>query len=312
MHSSPDGGARPAVGVALLCGVLLSPAAPAPAGAQELTEVRTARRDLGRTEQLRVDVEYAAGRVSVERADPGFLYESYLRYDASRVEPSRAWSLEGGEARLQLGVEGMSTEGRWFRWDGLDIDIDLGGLRNLDESSSVLDLGLSRSVPTELNLDIGAAETDLRLGGIPVTSLTVETGASETELGFDRPNPVRMERLELEAGAASLRTHGLGNARFGELSVQGGVGDVRLDFTGEWTRDASATVEVGLGSLQLVFPEDLGVRIRRESVLTSFEAPAGFRRTDSGYESENWDSAEHRLTLDLRAALGSVRISVRD
>lgn len=309
MRSSPAGGVA-GFGVALLCGLLLAPVAAAPAGAQEFTEVRSARRDLGRADRLRVDVEYAAGRVSVSRAAPGFLYRSHLRYDASRFDPSREFSLEEGEARLDFGMEGVKSGGRWIRWDGLDID--LGGLRNLEESSSTLELGLSRTVPTALSLEIGAAETDLRLGGIPLTELSVETGASETELTFDRPNPARMGRLEMEAGAASLRTRGLGNARFSELSVQGGVGDVRLDFTGEWTGDASATVEVGLGSLRLIFPEELGVRIRRESFLSSFDVPSEFRRTDAGYVTANWDSAEHRLTMDLSAALGSIRVSVRD
>lgn len=300
-------GSSVAVGAALLLLAL-----PAGGAAQEMTEVRTARRDLNRAGRMDVEVEYAAGRITVNRADPGFLYQKSVRYDASRFEPTGRWSREDGSALLQLGMESTGDEGRWIRWDGLDIDFDLGGVENLDEASSTLDLGLSRSVPTALSLRIGAAESTLRLGGIPLTSLQLETGASETELAFERTNPERMDRLEIEAGAASLRTRGLGNARFGELRLEGGVGDVRLDFTGEWSRDATATVEIGLGSLRLVFPEELGVRIRRESFLASYDVPSGFERTDEGYRSENWSSAEHRLTLDLSSALGSVRISVRD
>lgn len=296
-----------AVGAALL---LLS--LPAGAPGQEMTEVRTARRDVNRVERMDVDVEYAAGSITVERADPGFLYQKYVSYDASRFEPTRSWSREDGAALLELGMESTGDEGRWIRWDGLDIDFDLGGVQNLNEASSTLELGLSRSVPTALSLRIGAAESTLRLGGLPLTSVSLETGASETELTFDRPNPERMDRLEIEAGAASLRTRSLGNARFGELRLEGGVGDVRLDFTGQWTRDATATVEVGLGSLRLVFPEELGVRIRRESFLASFDVPASFERTEEGYRSQNWSSAEHRLTLDLSSALGSVRVGVRD
>lgn len=299
-------------GLALLAALLVAATSPEPAAAQEMTEVRTARRDAGRAERLRVQVEYAAGRVAVGRAEPGFLYRTYLRYDASRFDPTRQWSREGPQGHLQLGMEGVRSGGRWIRRDGFDIDVDLGGLRDLRDASGAMELDLSRSVPTDLSLEIGAAETSLRLGGVPLTSLGLETGASETELSFDRPNPVRMERLEIEAGAASLRTRGLGNARFRELSVEGGVGDLRLDFTGEWAGDAAATVEVGLGSLRLIVPEDLGVRIHRETFLTSFEVPAGFRRTDSGYETENWSSAEHRLTLDLSAAMGAVRVTVRD
>lgn len=296
----------------LLATAALLLAAPGPAPAQETTEIRTARRDLGRVERLHVGVEHAAGRITVGRADPGYLYRKRLRFDASRFEPASEWSREDGQGRLRLGLDGRGGEGRWLGWDGLDIDLNLDVLRDLDEASGVLELGLSRSVPIDLELQVGAAEADLRLGGIPLTSVRLETGASETRLSFDRSNPERMERLAIRAGVASLRATGLGNARFREMTVQGGAGDIRLDFTGEWRRDARASVDVGLGSLRLVFPEELGVRIRTSSFLSSFDAPAGFRRTDSGYESGNWSSAEHRVRLDVSAALGSVRVAVRD
>lgn len=303
-------GSLAAVAVLLLL-VGFPPAAPA----QEMTEMRTARRDVGQAERMDVEVEYAAGRITVDRADPGYLYQKYVRYDASRIEPSSGWSRRDGAGRLHLGLQGQE-DFQILSWDdegGLDINLrGISGIGDLNEASSRLELGLSRSVPTELSLSIGAAESTLRLGGIPLTSVNLETGASETELTFDRPNPVEMDRLQVEAGAASLRTRGLGNARFGDFRLEGGVGDVRLDFTGEWTRDATATVEVGLGSLRLIFPEELGVTIRRESFLASFDVPTSFERTDYGYRSDNWSSAEHRLTLDLSSALGSVRVSVRD
>lgn len=295
-----------------LASAVLLLAWPAPSAAQETTEVRTARRDLGRVESLDVEVEYAAGRVTVRRGDPGVLYQGQIQYDASRIEPTRSWSRRDGIGRLRLGLESRGGQGRWFRWDGLDIDLDLGGLRELDTSSGSLALGLTRSVPTDLSLRIGAAETDLQLGGIPLTSMTLETGASETELAFDRPNPAPMEHLDVRAGAASLRARGLGNARFRELDIEAGAGDIRLDFRGDWRRDARASVDVGFGSLELTVPGELGVRIRRNSFLSSFDAPPEFRRTDSGYRSENWSSAEHRLTLDVSAAFGSVEIRVRD
>lgn len=303
----------PAAGASVvLAAASLILAWPAAVAAQESTEVRTARRDLGRVERLNVEVEYAAGRVTVDRADPGYLYQKNLRYDASRFEPTRDWSRDDGTARLRLGLESLEEDGRWFRWDGLDIDLNLDGLRDLDTRSGSLDLGLSRSVPTDLSMRIGAAETELRLGGIPLTSVTLETGASDTEVSFDRPNPARMERMEIRSGAASFRARQLGNARFAELDIEGGVGDVHLDFRGRWERDAEASIDLGLGSLELTFPPELGVRVRRESFLSSFEAPAEFRRTDSGYVSDNWSSAEHRLTLDVSAAFGSVEIDVRD
>ncbi len=303
--------AASAAAAALLVLLLL----PGIARAQEMTEERSVRRDVGRIDRVEVDVQYAAGRVTLRRADPGLLYQRYVRYDDSRVTPTVGWSRDGSVGRLSVGMEGTG-DGQLLRWGegrGLEINLrGISGLGDLDDASSSLELGLPRSVPTAVDLEIGAAESTLRLGGVPLTSFSLETGASETALYFDRPNPERMETLEIEAGAASLRTRGLGNARFDELTLEGGVGEVRLDFTGEWTGDARATVEVGLGSLRLIFPEELGVRIRRESFLASFDVPASFERTEDGFRSQNWSSAEHRLTLDLSAALGSVRATVRE
>jgi hypothetical protein len=116
-----------------------------------------------------------------------------------------------------------------------------------------------------------------------------------------------MERLELKAGAARFVASGLGNARFEELDFKGGVGEVDLDFGGEWSSSASANLEMGLGSLKLVVPEELGVRITKRGFLADLDAP-GFERVDGGWQSPNWATAEHRFEVRIRAALGSIEV----
>src|SRR5690606_5443237 len=118
----------------------------------------------------------------------------------------------------------------------------------------------------------------------------LETGASETEVRIDEPNPIRAKDVTLKAGAAEFRVEGLGNLRAERITFQGGVGSTTLDFRGAWEQDASARVQMGMGSVVLRFPRSLGVRINRNAVLTSFDA-AGFTRRDRSFFSENWDSA---------------------
>jgi len=273
--------------------VLLTVATPVSAQQAEWTEVR-ARRQADGVASLTIDVEYIAGELRVAPADAGLLYDTYIRYDAARMRPQRKWTLDGDAARLEIRFEGTGNDG----------DIDLDGD---EEEHGFLELGLSTDVPTDLRMKVGAAVSVVDLGGVPLTGLVYQTGASDTELTFGSVNPASIETLELAVGAAEFTATGLGDARFRRLEFKGGVGDVRLDFTGEWAADASATIEMGLGSLKLVVPKDLGVRITKSGFLASLDAP-DFQSVDGAWQSAGWESARYHLDIRLRAALGSIEV----
>lgn len=273
--------------------VALLAAVPLQAQEPEWTEL-SAKRQAGGETSLEVDVEYVAGEIHVGPAAGGLLYDTHLRYDASQFRPRREWSSDGRAGRLDIGFDEIGRDG--------DLDLELD-----EENHGVLELGLSPDVPTSLEMTVGAALSRLELGGIPLTRFEYRTGASDTEVAFGSVNPGRMDRLELAVGAAELEVRGLGNARFDRLEFEGGVGDVRLDFSGAWDGDAAATIRMGLGSLTLVVPPDLGVRIDKRGFLASLDAP-DFERVDGGWQTPNWESASSHLTIDLQAVLGSIEV----
>lgn len=289
-------------------------AAAPPAQAQDTTvTVRGSRPLSSEVDALDVAVRYGAGRLEVGRTGEQELYSYRISYDEDVFAALNEWSLQNGTGELRVGIRKRDRdddpEGKswWQRLLTLDFDFGLD-FDDFDEEDATLDLRLSPEVPTRLDIEVGAAESRLALGGLALTGLEISTGATDTELTFDRPNETTLEHLRLEAGAASFRASGLGNARFRELTFRGGVGDVRLDFTGEWSADASATVEMAMGSLRLVFPRSLGVRIHKEGFLTSVDAPGFVNLEGGGLESLNWSGAEHRLELSVRSAVGSVEI----
>lgn len=241
-------------------------------------------RQVSGEEHVRVDVEYGAGRLSLAPGSAGTLYRANLRYDAEAFKPRVTYS----GSRLRIGMEGNNVRGR-----------------NLKEGH--LDLRLSPNVPLDLELAFGAADATLELGGLRIRSAEVHTGASRTVLNVSTPNPEECRLLELEVGAAQFEALGLGNLNTREVTFQGGVGEVTLDFTGEWRRDMTANVEMGLGALILRFPRDLGVRVTRSGMLASFDSQRLTKRGDV-YYSENWDDAQYKLTLNVEAALGSIRV----
>lgn len=296
MRSHRRRGARAsALGTALL----LSAAGALPGQSSEWYEM-SSRRQTDGIEALEADIEYAVGRLEVEPAELGLLYRMDLRYDARAFEPLREWHTRDVTGHLALQLHSRDDEMNFGEFDDIDSD-ELGSMR----------LGLSREIPTNLSLGVMAAEARLELGGVALRRLVFRTGVSETSIGFASPNPVRMDRLELAAGAADFSASGLGNARFDRLEFVGAVGDVRLDFRGDWEGAADAEIRMGLGALRLTFPRDLGVRIEKRGILTSFES-GGFEEVDGGYQTPNWDTVSDRLTLSISAGFGDIDVSFSD
>ena len=259
--------------------------AAADAAAQSWRTVTMSRQKSGE-DVLDVRVSYGAGRFAVRPAEEGVLYRMRLRYDEEKFEPRADFD---GRA-LRLGVAGLGR------------DINLGKGR-----AGEMELELPTGVPMDLELRFGAVEADFDLGGLSMTDLQVETGASETRLDVSRPNPSSMDRADFQVGAAEFTARRLGNLNARRVDVSAGVGDVTLELTGEWPRDAEVRVDMGLGSLQLRFPEGLGVRLRKKSFLTALDAQGLVKRGDE-YFSPDWETAERRITVEVQAAFGSIDV----
>lgn len=257
------------------------------AEAQSWQNVSSARQLAGDERPLDVDIRYGAGELTVAPAEASMLYQLEMRYDAEHFQPLTDYSPERG--RLRLGAEGSN------------------GRRMNIESGGHADVRLSREVPISLNIEFGAGEAELDLSGMRLRYASISTGASESVVRFDQPNPIRAERLRIQAGAADLKVFGLGNVRSDDYSFDGGVGSTLLDFSGQWDRDAHASIQLGVGKLVLRLPRGLGVRVNQDSFLTRFDSEGLVKRGDS-YYSTDWDRADHQLTIDVNAAFGAIDV----
>jgi hypothetical protein len=140
-----------------------------------------------------------------------------------------------------------------------------------------------------------------------MTKLDLHTGASESRVDFSELNPIPMSKADLEVGAADFHVRNLGNLNAETITLDAGVGNVVLDFRGSWQRDATVSVDMGLGALELRFPEGLGVRLVKDTFLTKLDSEGLVKRGDSFY-SVDWDEAEHRVTVSVDAAFGSIDV----
>lgn len=264
--------------------VLLASTLPAAAAAQMRTV--TMSRQLEDEDEVRVSVEYGAGRFSVRSMDSGLLYRMNLEYDEDHFEPVAEYS----DHSLNVGIESIR-----------------GGIRRGSQEGGRLDLELARGVPIDLDLEFGAVRAEVDLGGLALTGLELSTGASESIIDVSEPTTASMEVARFEVGAAEFTARRLGNLNAQRIEIDAGVGSLTLWLDGTWRQDASLSVDLGLGALELRVPEGLGLQIRKDSFLTSLDSEGLVKRGDT-YQSLDWDDASRKVTVDLDAAFGSVKV----
>ena len=242
---------------------------------------------------LRVNIEFVIGECRRGPARNAGLARRVLVYAADRFEPDV--SCPAGRDRLDIG----------FSW------AHGTGVHDTDKLHQRLDLALSPDVPLDLQITFGAAAGDIELGGLSLTEAVIKTGASQSTIRFSEPNRITCERLVFQVGAAQFEALQLGNSRCRSIELNGAVGQMLLDFTGEWsdTVTTHAQIKMGLGKLLLRLPESLGVRLDVDRFLVGLDRSGFLKRGGGGaYYSTSYDTAEHRLTIEIQAALGTIEI----
>ena len=248
----------------------------------------TMSRQVENEQTLDVNVRYGAGHFSVGPAESGVLYHMQIEYDEDVFRPLAEY--EGSS--LRIGTESLGRRFRLIR----------------DWGAGEMELVLSRDVAMDLNMDFGAVRADIDLGGIRLTRLEINTGASQTQIDISEPNSEAMSRASMDVGAAEFTVRNLGNLNTEVIEIDAGIGEIDLDFTGDWRQNARVSVDMGLGSLVLRFPRGLGVRLVKDTFLTSLDSEGLVKRGDA-YYSLDYDDAEYQITVDVDAAFGSIRVA---
>jgi hypothetical protein len=242
---------------------------------------------LAEAESATVEVLFAAGELDIEAGDPDQLFSGRFRYNVEEWEPTVTY--EGD----MLTIEQGGIKGDW--------GVPTGNTRNEWE------LEFSPDIPLEVKLDVGAGDGELDFTGLQLTELDVEMGAGNFDLRFDEPNEARMSRFDVDTGAAQLDVTGIGNAGPEHVVVNGGVGDIMLDFRGRWPGSASVDITAGVGSLTLYLPDDVGAQVEVEGGLTNVETD-GLRRRDDAYVNDAFGEAEAELHIQVTTGIGSLRL----
>lgn len=236
-------------------------------------------------EEAQVEVTMGTGELTLSpgAADP--LFSGRFRTNVAAWEPEVTW--EDGLLRIdQPDARGIPDPGARNEWE----------------------LTFSPEVPLEMSVMLGAGQGELDFSGLALTRLTLEAGASDLVARFDAPNPSRLERLTIRAGAANLEVRGIGNAGPRQTTVEGGVGNLVLDFTGDWPASAEVRITAGTGVLTLRVPADVGARLEMIGGLGGLEVDDAFTLSDGAYVNPAFGTTPVELTIKITIGVGSVEV----
>lgn len=125
---------------------------------------------------------------------------------------------------------------------------------NLSTFDMRWDIGLSPSIPLDLNLDVGSGSADLWLEDLQLSDLFIDSGSGSVEAVL----PPGDYPFELDSGSGSVSlsfSEGLES----NMRIETGSGSVRISLDGQ--SNATLQVDSGSGSVTFILPDDVGLRL---------------------------------------------------
>lgn len=193
----------------------------------------------------------------------------------------------------------------------LDIEFDKHSWNDDDDDESArIRIEIPRRFRVIVDAKIKAGEIDLDLGGLSLEELELTTWAGEVGLNFSDRNRVECVEADINTKVGETRINNLSNLRFKHIEIDGGIGEMRIDFGGMGQKDASAEIDLDIGETHVEVPDDLGIRlaVSKFLFLTEVNVSSRFEQSGNRYYSKHHDSADRSLDLEVSPGLGAFHI----
>ena len=257
---------------------------------------------LSNEREIKVTLESGFGTLAVSRGKPSAIFDADIDADKN-VDFSDCINYS---MRERVGFLNINTnEDLGAKSEQRRHSFHISGLE-----SSTWDMHFTDAVPISFDVELGLGKGEFDLTGLTVKDLTISAGASSFFLKFDQPNKGVIDELSIESGLSKFKGEKLCNANFNHFKFQGGVGSYSLDFGGKLDREVDVDIEVGLGSLTVTVPEDIGAKIIYEkNFIAHIDLDRDFsEQGENTYFSSNFEEANGKINMRIEAGLGSVKI----
>jgi len=232
-----------------------------------------------------LNLEFVAGELKLAPGASGSLASGTATFNAVDFEPKV--EAAGSSYTLRSG------------------DMKIEGIPNFkDDLKNEWDLQLA-NLPMSLTIQAGAYTGSFELGGLSLKKLAISEGGSDLTGSFSEPNHVEMSSFTFSTGGSKVKLKGLANANFEQMTFSSGAGDYILSFDGELQRDASVTIDSGLGTVNIIVPEGVNAQVTFEGGLTTINKAGGWGQNGDVY---TLSGAGPIITITVKMGAGTLNL----
>ena len=261
--------------------------------------------DLNEFKSVEIDLDFGLGELDVNAHNKSKTISGKLEYNPDHTEVDVEFTSNNSKAFLS--IEGESGD----KFDCCDNGISFDDFDFGDDFHNYMDLNLARDIPTELELDFGLGEATLDLTHIDLTYFELDCGLSDVKVTMDQSNNIGCERVSISSGLGDFNGYGLGNLNSERFNLDVGLGSATVDLRGKFDEDMDLSIDVGLGSLELIIPENVNVKIRVDhSFLSSVDVDGLVSEGNNKYVSRDWDNSRPTIDGHISVGIGSVDVEV--
>jgi len=218
----------------------------------------------------------------------------------SRYDVANAWQTAQVEYALDPDFQSAEV---YIDWTSLP-----GQLSALEDDAYLIQGELAYQGELEFKVDDLGSSAAVTLDSYWTGNWTGFTTSPNTKWDIGLTPEIPLD-LTLDSGSGSCNFD-LSGLLLEKLFVDSGSGSINMSLPAE--QSFSFTLDSGSGSLRIDIPEDTGMRVRLDSGSGSFnpgndfQLVSGERQDDGIWESDNYDTAEFTIEMEIEQGSGSI------
>ncbi len=242
-------------------------------------------------EILSVSLKIDAGEIYIHKGEQPDQVYVLVQFDDKSDEVDVDYDERSNELFISM------DRNKWFTsWD--------------DHRAPKLEISLPFEVVIELSSKIKAGEIEFNLGSLKLKEFELRNFAGEVSVDFPTPNKIEMEILDINVKVGETKLRGLSNARFQRARINGGIGELDIDFSGEGLQSCRAEIDLDIGETTISLPHDLGIRFDSSTFgfLTQSNIDHELSRKGRYYYSKNYETASKTMDFSISSGIGELRV----
>lgn len=179
---------------------------------------------------------------------------------------------------------------------------------NIEKKAPQLHAAIPAGAELDVNLRVkNLGYGNLDFGGLNITDFRMKVRYGHVDLDFSTENrSIMREEARFSMLGGDMAIENLGNLKANDVRVNGGIGELAVDFGPKLHNDMQAKLDLDIGNTTLTFPKGTHVIIKGTSRdLTEF----GFVKDEDGtWEPEFYSPNSPKLNMRIKGPLGDLII----